>query len=289
MTECTERTEGRGGMRRLPGVGGVRRARHERVATMQRARRLASTAVVAVLAVSGLSACRAEPGVAAYVGDSTITEARVEAIYADAERKLAAAADQVRAQQATPGATGQPVPDKVQLSIKRTDVVQALLGAQVLGDIAKQRNVPAAEIPAAQVAQSVGLPENAEYVAVYVRYRGYLSGLAAAAKPVKASATDMRQVYDRFKGAGGFGNEPVAFEQFAGGLNEQDQAALAQSIGLREQIKADVGKLDLKVNPRYGIQELALLPFSSPSKGSVSLVGVPLDAGSDAPPVVDRG
>jgi hypothetical protein len=256
---------------------------------MQHARRFASTAVVAALAACTLSACRAEPDVAAYVGDSTITEARVEAVYADAERKLTATAETVRAQQsANPDANAQAVPEKVQLSIKRRDVLEALLGERVLGDIAKQRNVKPAEIPTAQVAQSVGLPESAEYVGVYTRYRAYLSGLAATAKPVNASQADLRQVYDRFKSAGGFGAEPVPFEQFAGGLNQQDQAALAQSIGLREQIRPDVEKLDLTVNPRYGVDELSLLPFTSQNRGSVTLIGVPLTTGSDGSAVVER-
>lgn len=273
----------------LSGVDGVGDTRRERVATMQRARRLASTAVVAVLAASGLSACRAEPGVAAYVGGATITEARVDAIYADAKRKLDAANAPARAQRlaATPDPTASPASPEVPLMIKRRDVLEALLGERVLGDLAAQRNIKPADIPLTQVAQSVGLPEGAEYVTVYAKYRGLLSALSTKATPVKATPADLRQVYDRFKAAGGFSGQQVPYEQFASGLGEQDQAALAQSIGLREEIKPAIDKLHLKINPRYGITELALLPYASKSQGSTSLIGVPLAANADTAAVTD--
>lgn len=272
----------------LSGVDGAREARRERVATMQRARRLASTAVVAVLAVSGLSACRANPSVAVYGGGDPISEARVDAIYADAQRKLTAANEQVRAQQnpaADPSAA--PASPEAKLTIKRRDIVEALLGERVLGAYAAKKNVKPQEIALAQVAQVVGLPENAEYVALYTRYRSLLSALSAAAKPAKATPADLRQIYDRLDAAGSFKEQPVDFAKFAASLGEQDQATLAQTLGLREELKADVGKLHLKVNPRYGIQELSLLPVPSKTQGSTSLVGVPLAANDDAAAVTD--
>jgi hypothetical protein len=254
---------------------------------MQRARRLASTAVVAVLAVSGLSACRAEPDVAAYIGRTTITQARVEGVYADAERKLAIAVEQVRAQQsAAPDPNAQPVPEKVELQIKRKDVLEALIGAGVLRDIAKARNVQPTEIPAAQVAQSVGLPEDAEYVKIYSEYRSYLAALSAVAKPIDVTEADMRQVYDRFRAGGGLGETPVPFEEFSTNLTAEDKQVLQKSIGLRNELKADVEKLDTTINPRYGVRELPLLPVSTQSGASVVLVGLPFGGGSDDGPAV---
>jgi hypothetical protein len=255
---------------------------------MQRARRLASTAVVAVLAVSGLSACRAESDVAAYVGRTTITEARVDEVFEDAERKVAAAVGQVRAGQGENPDPSAAAPGGVQLQIRRKDVLEALLGVDVLGTLAKQRNITPGELNPAQVAQSLNLPADAAYVGIQAQYRAYLSAFAAGAKPVTASPAELREVYDRFKAAGGFQQNAVpAFEEFSSTLSPEDRQTLEQSMGLREQLKGDVAKLNVTVNPRYGVRELPLLPITIPQKGSTTLVGVPLAGGSGDPVVVD--
>ena len=51
---------------------------------MQRARRLAPIAVVAALGIIALTGCRAQPDVAAYIGDRQITENQVTGILDDA-------------------------------------------------------------------------------------------------------------------------------------------------------------------------------------------------------------
>ena len=87
----------------------------ERVLAMQRARRLASMVVVASLTVAGLSACRTEPSVAAYVGDSgRVTEKRVQQVWDDAQTALTDA-----------GAPGG-------VPISRGDIVKTLVSADVI-------------------------------------------------------------------------------------------------------------------------------------------------------------
>ena len=274
-------------MTRLQGVGDVSATRRERVATMQRARRLASIAVVALTAAGGLSACRSEPDVAAYIGKSTITQARVDAVYADAERKLGTAVDDVRAQQsANPDPSAQPVPDEVKLPITRADVLTALVGSDVLGEIGKKRNVQPAEVQTAAVAQQLGLPADAEYVGIYAKYRGYLSALLNGAPAGQISNADLRQVYDRFKAGGGLGPNPVNYEDFSTQLQPQDRDALARTVGLRDQLRTQTEDLNLSVNPRYGVDELPLLPVDVQGGKSVNLIGLPLISGD--PAVVDR-
>lgn len=64
-----------------------------------RARRLIAAASVAALGVLSLSACgKASPDVAAYIGDSRYSVARVDAIYSDAQAKYADAVRQGAAQ-----------------------------------------------------------------------------------------------------------------------------------------------------------------------------------------------
>ncbi len=276
------------GMIRIPGVGAVRRTGRERVASMQRARRLASTAVVAVLAVSGLSACRSEPGVAAYVGGTTISEARVQQIYDDAETKLAAGLERLRAERAkNPDPTLQPIPDAVQLKLKPENVLQALVGLQVLRGVAQERKVQPTETPAAQVAQQLGLPADVEYVTVYAEYQGYLNALLGAAKPVQLTDPQLREVFQRLRSAGDAGDAGLTYEQFTQEiLTPQNSQVLQQSYGLRNDLKDAAQKADIKFNPRYGAQELPLLPVPTEQGGSVSLVSLPFGAQADSSPAV---
>ena len=253
---------------------------------MQRARRLASIAVVAVTAVAGLSACRTEPDVAAYIGKSTITGDRVDAVYADAQRKLDAAVHQARAQQsAAPDPSAPPIPPDVKLAITRGDVLTALIGADLLGRIAKASNVKPAEVQAAQVAQQLQLPADAEYVGLYVQYRGYLSALINTAPVGKPTNADMQSLYDRLKAGGALGAEPISYKQFAAGLSAQETDAVSRSVGLRDKLAAEIKKENVSVNPRFGVEELPLLPVVLQTGKSINAIGVPLSSGGAA--VVD--
>src|SRR5690242_8237679 len=100
---------------------------------MQRARRFASMAVVTSLALAGLTACRSGPAVAAYVGDTRITEDRVEQIWADARAVVAASPPVVDP------ATG--AERKATLPITRADVVEVLVGRELLDRVAAEQNM----------------------------------------------------------------------------------------------------------------------------------------------------
>ena len=270
-------------MIRFPGVGGVRHTGRESMATMQRARRLASTAVVAVLAVSGLSACRNEPDVAAYIGKTTISESRVDAIYDDAKTKLARSVAQVGAEQsADPAAAAQ----EPKLTIGKADVVTTLVGLDVLRRIAEQQNLKATALPPEQLAQSVNLPADTEYVKVYGEYRGYLDAFAQKVQPAQPTEADLRDVYNRLN-AGGATGEGGTFEQFASSLSEQDAQVLQQNIGLRNALNAEVQKLNTTVNPRYGTPELPLVSFRNADGRALPLVVLSFVAATASPAVTD--
>jgi transcription-repair coupling factor (superfamily II helicase) len=123
------------------GVRGLARRCRERVVTMYRARRLATVALAASLAAAGLAGCRSAPSVAAYVGQNRISEDRVSAVYDDArDNAVTPAGDQQAAS-----------------AIRRQDVVDTLVGLDVMRDIAQRRGLKPTALDSNQVAQAVGL------------------------------------------------------------------------------------------------------------------------------------
>lgn len=240
---------------------------------MQRARRLVTVAAVASLAVCGLSACRNEPSVAAYVGQSKLTEARVDAVLDEAHDKLAAAA---AAQQ-----PGKPVA----VPITRADVVRALLGAQVLEAVAKQRNLTLpADLGLANYAQAVRLPENTEYVRLFAETDAYVKllrqSVQSAAEPTEA---DLREVFDVLEANGQSGG---TFESFKTQLPEQNKQLVQTAVAVRKEITEVSSKLDITVNPKYQPAGVPVLQFQT-SDGQVKpLISAPLGK-DDAAPVTE--
>lgn len=236
---------------------------------MFRARRLASVAVIAALALTGLTACRSAPDVAAYVGKTRITEKRVDDVFKGVQTPQAA----------TSG--GQP-----SAAPTRQDVVDTLVGVGVMRELAQQKHVTATRIDPAQVAQSLGLNPQAEYVALFTEYRGLLNALSTGVKPAQPSQADLRDVYTRLT-KGGANPSNASFAQFTGGIAQQDQQTLAQNIGLRDQLEPQIAKLSTKVNPRYHAPELPLVSTQSADGKELPLVVLHLVPGASGTPVTD--
>jgi hypothetical protein len=249
---------------------------------MQRARRLAVTAVAAALAVTGLAACQNQPGVAAYVGDTRITEDRVDAIYGEARDKLTAAVRQTAEQQ---GASAPP--QAVEMPVTRQDVVTNLIGIDVLRDVVRQRNLTPATVPVEQVAQAVGLPADTEYVRTFAEYRSYLDAFAQTVKPAPVSDADLQDVFQRLRTGGGLSEPGQSFADFKAGIGEQDQQVLAQNIGLRNALTEVAGSAHARVNPRYGNAEMQLVTFRNAEGESRPLVVLAFDSETGEPAVVD--
>jgi hypothetical protein len=264
-------------MIRFPGAGGTGHSGRERVMRMQRARRLASTAVVAALVVVGLSACQAEPDVAAYAGSlGTITADQVSQVYDQAEDELTASRAQV--QQSQSGESAEPVAP-AQLPFKQQDVLNTMLTVDILEKVAAAHHVqPAAEPTIDQVAKGTSYSPNWDYTELYTHAFQLRSAALEAMTPAELTDADLRSVYDKLSAAAP-GNVPP-FEQFKGQLSEADQKTLQQSIALRDEIAKVVAAEDVTPNPRYGEQELILLS-ARPGDTPVPLVSVSL-AGPDA-------
>jgi hypothetical protein len=233
---------------------------------MQRARRVASVAVAASLAVVGLSACRSSPQVAAYIGKDRITENRVDAVLDDARAKTAA------------GAQG--------AAIKRQDVVDTLIGLDVLQEIAAKRNVTATAVAPADVAQAVGLRADAQYVTLNAQYRGFISAISTAATAATPTTADLRDVYDRLT-KGGANPTNQSFQAFSSGISSQDAQTLAQTIGIRNYLQPEIAKLNTVVNPKYTSPELTLVSTQGSQGETIPLVVLSLAPSQGDPAVVD--
>lgn len=243
---------------------------------MQRARRLASVAVVASLAVAGLSACRSEPSVAAYVGETKFTESRVEQVWDEAHEKFSAAAP-VAGQSAAPA----------QLPITRSDVVRTLVSADVLAQVAKQRNVTLpADLTLAEYASSLRLPQDTEFVRLFAETDAYVRVLRESVKDApEPSDADLRDVYDVLVASQQV-NASGTFEEFKAALPAQNKELVQTAAAVRKQIAEVTGSLDIRVNPKYQPIGIPVLQFQTGEGEVRPLLSVPLGA-DDTAPVTD--
>lgn len=249
---------------------------------MQRARRLASVAVVATLAVSGLAACRSAPDVAVYFGSAKeISVAQVQRMVTDARSKL----DAVQAQaQAAPDAAA--APPAAELPLTGTDVVSTLVSHDVVFRVARERNVSLpAELPLAEVAQSIGLPADAEYVKLYAETRLLFNLLLQNATPATTGDAELQKVFDVFLATGAM-QPGLTFEQFKGSVSPQAIETLGRAKTVQTDVQAQLDQLDVRVNPRYEPAEVAIYSEPGPDQKPLNLVSVPL-ADTESSPVID--
>ena len=241
------------------GVGVAGRALRERVSAMQRVRRLARIAVAITVGGLVLTGCRAQPGVAAYVGDDQITEQQVTQIVDDVKEKFG---DGERAVVPPRGA-----------------IVTTLVLGDVCARLAAEKGYqPRSQVSAEQVAQAVGLPADATYARKAAELYSCLSGVGG--EPVAPTAEELADVVNRGKAAGVIPPEKSVADVAAQLDGEQLRAALATRRALAEA----VSRYDVTVNPRYRPLEYQLLGF----QGNAAAVSVPLGEGASGA-VTDRG
>ncbi|MFF5177486.1 hypothetical protein ACFY2Q_05605 [Micromonospora sp. NPDC000316] len=225
-----------------------------------RARRLVAVASVA-LGLVALSGCRAEPGVAAYIGDQRITEGDVTAAMNDLRTKnpTPTAAPQ-------PGVGGQPAAPAPQLP-GLTDVVQVMVLTNVCEQTSADKGYqPRSQVTVEQAAQQLGLNPETGYVREMAKLFTCLSGLPA--EPVEPTEQEMADVIAAGRAGGNIPGE-VSDADAARQLDgEQLRGALATKRILAEAVE----RYDVTVSPRYRPLEFPLLSFS----GDVSAVSVPL-------------
>jgi len=242
--------------------------------TMQRARRLASAAVVASLAVTGLSACRSEPTVAAYVGkDVRITEARVQRVWNEAQAAVTA----------TPAQDGQPA----RLRITRSDVVRTLLAVPILDEVAKRGSVTLPpQIDTSEAVAATQVPANTEFTRLYAHADTLVKLLRQQAQNApEPTEADLRSVFDALVAHGEA--QPGSFDSFKSSLPPQNAALLRSSTAVRNEITQVAGPMDIRVNPRYQPLAISVLDLQTQTGATEPLIVAPLGANENSAPVSD--
>jgi hypothetical protein len=255
--------------------------------TMQRARRLASVAVVAAVAVTGLSACRSQPDVAAYLAAGNISVARVQQVYDDARDKQAAA-DAALAKSPSPAPTETAAPSKLPLTGEA--VLDTLVSHQVLLTLAQRHNVQIpSPLPIKEYATLLHLPETAEYVKLYVEVEGLQFALNKGGQGGPLSEADVRDVYQRAKAQNAVDPSSTP-EQFAAGLSADGKKVLGTAIALRNEVKTEVAQQHLRLNPRYQAFDIPVLTQRDQQTGAaLILVAQPVGNRNASVPVTDVG
>ncbi|MFI5935587.1 hypothetical protein [Actinoplanes sp. NPDC051494] len=252
---------------------------------MRRASRLASTVVVAALAVAGLSACRQSPDVAAYIGDETITESRIQGIYDQVKDELTTARAQAQAAGEANGASSEAAAP-LTMPIKQQDVLNTLLSIDVLRKAAAAKGVqPAAEPTVEQVAQARNLSPAWEYTTLFTETYRLRSALQAKVTPATLTEDDLRDVHRRLI-AGGGADPATSFEDFSTTLSPENKTLLETYVALRNDLQKIVADEKVKLNPRFGDQEVTLLSAQSADGKDVPLVSVTFAGDADEAPYV---
>ncbi|MEV6299427.1 hypothetical protein AB0M02_08485 [Actinoplanes sp. NPDC051861] len=247
---------------------------------MLSARRLATAVAVASLALGGLSACRSQPNVAAYIGDSgRISEQRVQEVWDEVHTGLTDAA----AQQPAPAEGEQAAPAGVRMPISRADVLRALIGQQVYANLAKQRGISfPAGVPYDEIAQQLGVPAGTEYARLAAQVAVYRQELGQkVTAPAAPTEEDMRSVYDALA-EGGMVEPGQDFAAWSAAVTPANQEAVARAGAIRQELEKTVDTMDIEVSPRYHPFEFDLLSTQG-ENGLVNLLGAQVGEDLSAP------
>jgi hypothetical protein len=263
--------------------------------TMQRARRLASVVVVASLGVAGLSACRSESSVAAYVGGSgRITTDRVDAVYNEVRDQLQASPPDAQAPDGQP-VDGQPTPASsgpVTMPITRADVVSLLLGGGIVDKLAAAQGVAAPteqDLQEAQLASALKLPANSEYAQLYAVWLFKVDALRAkVTTPGNPTDADLQELHDGLVAIQQY-DPSTPFSKFKTDLAASaNMSVVRQAAAVRDEIVKAGSQSDIRINPRYRPTKLPLLVTQDQRNGMiVPLITVPIGPQDQAAPVTD--
>jgi hypothetical protein len=217
-------------------------------------RRLLAGVAVGALFVTGLAGCRADRNVAAYVGDTQITEARVDTVM---------------------GSIRDAAPAEAHGEI-RGRVVEMLVLTEAGTSYAETAGVQIPEPTPEEFAGQLGLPADNAYVQVVAGFLPVLNTINAQAQSTAPSEADQREVYDNLL----FNGEPVQ-DPFEEVQQFFTQEAIGTAIGTRDLLTQVVADGDVTINPRYRLVHQVQVTIGQ----AQSWLGVPLGRPS---PVVDE-
>lgn len=217
--------------------------------------RLLAVVAAAVVAVTGLTACRSDPKIAAYVDDHRYTVAEIEAIVAEVGSIFR--------------------PDSPVSGASQT--VSILVMRDVFTGYANRHNLPITPLDEAAVAARFQLPPGTRFTRIFAQYGAAQQALSAAVKPAAPSPADQEQILAHAidgQGAPATGD----LRQY---LTEE---GVGTQVGFRNLIAAAVSEARVAVNPRY---DVAPYPVTMQlGQEAQSRLEVPIQASG---PVTDLG
>lgn len=227
-------------------------------------RRLLAVALAGAVALTGLSACRSQPTVAAYVGSAQLSNADVEKIVDEfpAETREAHAGD-----------------------IRRL-VVSAFVTREVARQIARDRKLP---VPVADpnIYQGEAAQLKVSATGGFFTLQAEAGAAVRAIEPLSRAQAptdaDQRAVYAQLVQAGDI--QPGT--PYGKVKDQLDSPEMRQALGLRTVVADGVKTYGVQVNPRY--QPLGIpVPFTLVNGQVQAEVTVPLDQNA-SPAVVSAG
>lgn len=247
-------------------------------------RSFAAVALLAVLTLGVVTACRAEPGVAAYVGDVEITHEQVDEVVAEiralveerSDAELEGLASELGEEELTE--LRQTRQDEIdQESVGAHDHVAVLLAMTEAGSQyaeSHQLDVPA-PMPDA-VAEQMGIPADHPYVVLLAEHHVVMTALRRQAQPTDPSEADQREAFENLRHEG----RPVAdeFEEVQHFFNFQ---SMGPQVGFRDLLLEVATETEIVINPRYH----AVYEVPIQIAQATSWLAVPLEESSSA--VVD--
>ena len=231
-----------------------------------RLRRFVLFAVLAVAATVGLAGCQTQPGTAAYVGDTRITDDQID---------QAVARIQADVDKAEPGRT-------VPTGTLRTIVVGQTLFNEVAGQYASEHGIKVGPINYDEAGASIGLPADDPYVHLSADMDAYRTALLAKVTPRAPTEDEIRGVYDKVSAAVGrenVGDYNTVRPQIAA------LTTLAPALGLKAELTDAAKRYGVGVNPRYQPVTVPLLSIGT--NPQVDIVTMDLGAPPGSPAVQD--
>jgi hypothetical protein len=222
-------------------------------------RRLAIAAVAGVLALSALAGCRAEPGSAAFVGNTRITTAQVNDVVDGVK------ADGGKVDPADEGAL-------------RQTVATAMVFLEVAKRYAAEKGLPAPQVDYQSVASRNQLPEGDPLVKLVAESNAYLNLVLSNAPATTPTDADYNAAADLLATQGVQGDRAAIIEQLKSGFSQQ----IAQGVSIKNELTPIIQRENVSMNPLYGPTSLPL----TFTQNRLVLTALPLTAGSSTPAAV---
>jgi SurA-like protein len=229
-----------------------------------RLRRFVLFAVLAVAATVGLAGCQNQPGTAAYVGATRITDTQVDQTVAKIQADLAKYHPET----------------SFGIGDLRTYVVQRMVINELSRQYAQEQKI-SVPTPDYQTASSqIGLPADDPLVRLSADEDGIRTALLAKAAPQQPTEDEIKGIYDKVTASvGNLGDYATVRPQIVA------LPTLAPALGLKSELTDAAKRIGVGVSPRYQPLSVPLLTIGS--NPQVDIVTMSLGAAPGSPAVQD--